>query len=285
VGLCEYCGQKSGWLRANHRGCEANADLAGRSLKEIVYRSTLAGRPYSIVKEEVKRRLSLDNLRMEPFREIVLQAANDAVSQIALRAPVSQADYQRLDEMLGPDGFNMHSYGEGVKSRKWFGYALLAMSSLLWQVLHNVRPVFDDPLDFNLRPNEYPIIQTGECVTYAEQRMISQHTRSFGGLSVPVGAGIYYHFGGSQGHVQRSAGLVAVDGGKVLITSAALYFGGKLRTFRIPFPNVLRYESYTDAVGVCEAHGAPKVFIFDYSGMDAGWFFYNLLAALSKRPS
>jgi len=34
---------------------------------------------------------------------------------------------------------------------------------------------------------------------------------------------------------------------------------------------------------VCESYGAPKVFVFDYRGMDAGWFFYNLLVALSKQ--
>lgn len=283
MGLCEYCGQKSGWFRLNHAVCQLNADLARKSVKEIVYKGALAGRPYPALNDEVKRRLLQDNLRPELFREAVLQGANDAVSQIALKAPVSQTEFLRLDEMLGVKGWNILAYGEGIKSRKWFGYSQLAMSTLLWEILHNIRPIFDSAIDFNLRPNEYPIFQTGDCVTYAEQRTVSQHIRSFGGLSVPMGAGIYYHFGGSQGHVEKSSDLVALDGGKILITSAALYFGGQCKTLRISLANVLRYESYRDAVGVCESYGAPKVFLFDYSGMDAGWFFYNLLAALTRR--
>jgi len=31
-----------------------------------------------------------------------------------------------------------------------------------------------------------------------------------------------------------------------------------------------------------EYDGVPRVFVFDYRGMDAGWFFYNLLSALAN---
>jgi len=68
----------------------------------------------------------------------------------------------------------------------------------------------------------------------------------------------------------------------MLITSHALYFSGGKTTLRIPLDRVLRYQPYVDGVGVCESHGAPKVFVFDYSGMDTGWFFYNLLVALTR---
>ena len=67
-----------------------------------------------------------------------------------------------------------------------------------------------------------------------------------------------------------------------LITSHALYFGGQKTTLRIPLDRVLRYQAYVDGVAVCESHGAPKVFTFDYRGMDTGWFFYNVLSALTN---
>src|SRR6202030_958486 len=54
------------------------------------------------------------------------------------------------------------------------------------------------------------------------------------------------------------------------------------KTFRIPLDHILRYQPYVDGVGVCEDRKTPKVFVFDYRGMDAGWFFYNLLTALSN---
>jgi hypothetical protein len=149
-------------------------------------------------------------------------------------------------------------------------------------VLHNRSPWFEGSVDFNLGSNEIPVYQSGDNVIYAEERTVSTHVRSFGGLSVPIGGGVYYHFGGSQGHQERTSGLVQLDGGKMLITSQALYFGGRQTTFRIALDRVLRYQPYVDGVGVCESHGAPKVFVFDYSGMDAGWFFYNVLSALTR---
>lgn len=48
---------------------------------------------------------------------------------------------------------------------------------------------------------------------------------------------------------------------------------------------VLRYQPYVDGIGVCESHGAPKVFVFDYQGMETGWFFFNLLSVLTSRLS
>jgi hypothetical protein len=47
--------------------------------------------------------------------------------------------------------------------------------------------------------------------------------------------------------------------------------------------HVVRYQPYVDGVGVCESHGTPKVFVMDYGGLDTGWFFFNLLSALTGR--
>jgi hypothetical protein len=136
---------------------------------------------------------------------------------------------------------------------------------------------------FNLRAGELPVFQTGNCVAYAEERTVTTNrSRSYQGLSLPVGGGIYYHIGGSQGHQERTSGLLPLDGGKILITTKALYFGGQEKTFRIALDHVLRYQPYVDGVGVCEDHKTPKIFVFDYRGMDVGWFFYNLLSALSN---
>jgi len=74
-----------------------------------------------------------------------------------------------------------------------------------------------------------------------------------------------------------------LDIGEMLITTRTIYFGGQKRTLRIPLDHVVRYQPYVDGVGVCEAHGAPKVFVMDYRGLDTGWFFFNLLSALTGR--
>ena len=70
--------------------------------------------------------------------------------------------------------------------------------------------------------------------------------------------------------------------GEILITSHSLYFGGQRKTLSIPLQDVVSYQSYVDGVGVYESHGAPKVFVPDYNGMDASCFcltYFQLLRA------
>jgi hypothetical protein len=105
-------------------------------------------------------------------------------------------------------------------------------------------------------------------------------------MSVRLGKGVYYHFGGSQGHNVYTSGLLQLDTGKALITTRAFYFGGQKKTLRIPLDRVLRYQPYVDAIGICEANGAPKIFTPNASGgMELGWFYFNILSALTTQLS
>lgn len=277
---CDYCGEKVSWFQSAHPACITRATDTGSTIKTLVRDETLAGKTYPQIDTEVQQALTDNRVPVKYVRESLLQGINDAASQIALGSPIPQEELIRVVDIL--QGFDITAYRTEWATRRWFGFAQLGMSHILWQVLHRVVPVFDGTIDFNLRGGEAPIFQTGTCVTYAEERTVSNHARSYGGLSIPVGGGIYYHVGASEAQPQQTSGLVPLDGGTILITSHSLYFGGSKTTLRIPLDQVLRYQYYVDAVGVCESHGAPKVFVFDYRGMDTGWFFYNLLSALSS---
>ncbi len=290
MSLCEYCGQKAPWFQSSHPACVAKAISTGQVVQQLVFDGTLAGRSYDELSAEVEKMLTDGKVQFKYVREPLLQGANDAISQISLKSPVTKTEFERLTDIIrGFDGsLGKHlsnEYTAQMVQRRWFATAQLQMSYVLWQVLNNITPDFDETgetVAFNLRPGEIPIFQTGNCVTYAEERTVTNHSRTYQGVSLPVGGGIYYHIGGSQGHQERTSGLLPLDGGKILITSHALYFGGQTKTLKIQLDHVLRYQSYVDGVGVCESHGAPKVFVFDYRGMDVGWFFYNLLSALSN---
>jgi hypothetical protein len=292
MSLCEYCGKKVGWFQANHPACVTKASSTGQVVQELVFDGTLAGRSYDELSAEVQKVLKDNNVSFKYVRDALLQGANDAASQLALKSPVTNAEFERLVDIIrGLDGSSdvqlSDEYRAQMVQRQWFAMGLLLMSNVLWRVLNNITPNFGEtvgePVAFNLRAGEIPIFQTGDCVMYAEERTVTNHSRSYQGLSLPVGRGVYYHIGGSQGHQERTSGLLPLDGGKILVTSKALYFGGQTKTFRIELDHVLRYQPYVDGVGVCESHGAPKVFVFDYRGMDVGWFFYNLLVALTTK--
>jgi hypothetical protein len=283
MGLCDYCGEKAGWLQSSHPACVAKANSMGETVKELVFKEILAGKAYAELAAEVQKILADNKAQAKYVQQDLHQGINDVISQIALQSPVSDDDFERLFAIT--EGFDLSPTNNPAEyaERRWFGVTQLALSHILWQVLNHTAPLFDEPPMFNLRSGETPIFQTGTgSVRYAEERTVSTHTRSFGGISLPVGGGVYYHIGGSQGHQERTSGLMELDIGGMLITSLGLYFGGQKTTLRIPLDRVLRYQPYIDGVGVCESHGAPKVFVFNYSGMDAGWFFYNLLMALTN---
>ena len=275
------CGENAGWFQSSHPACVTKASSTGRAVQKLVYDGTLAGKHYEELSADLQNTLADAKVQSKYVRDALLQGANDAASQIALNSPVTETEFKRLADIIrGLDGslnqFLSDEYTAQMIQRQWFAMGQLRMSYVLWQVLNNISPDFDETgetVAFNLRSGELPIFQTGDCVMYAEERTLTNRSRTYQGLSLPVGKGIYYHIGGSQGHQERTSGLLPLDGGKILITSQALYFGGQTKTLRIQLDHVLRYQPYMDAVGVCESHGAPKVFVFDYRGMDAGWFF------------
>jgi hypothetical protein len=282
MGLCDLCGENAGWLKNRHPACTERAEGAKKALYDLALNGTLAGESFSDLDTEA-RQLATDNrVPFQQFREVLLQAADDAAGKIAVQAPVSQDDYRRVFAILQGWGIQQYIDNGEIATRRWFGLPQLDMSLILWQVLHGLNPIYDGAgrIQFNLQPGEVPIFTAGK-VTFAEERTVSTHTRTFGGLSLPVGAGIYYHVGGSQG--QQVSGLLPLDVGEMLITTRTIYFGGQKRTLRISLNHVVRYQPYVDGVGVCESHGAPKVFVMDYRGLDTGWFFFNLLSALTGR--
>jgi hypothetical protein len=281
TGQCDLCGESAGWFNDRHSICELRADGLKVKLAALALNGTLAGKTFEEISAEAGQLAAADKLSVDRYNESLLQGANDAASQIALKSPVPEEELSRLVRIL--QGFGINGYTRKWAQRRWFAMAQLSMSCNLWQVLHGVTPFYDGDgrMQFNLHAGEQPVFSIGKA-TFAEERTVSQG-RVYSGVSLPVGLGMYYHMGSSQG--QQVSGLQPLDVGEMLITDHTLYFGGQRRTLRIPLTNVVRYQSYVDGIGVCESHGSPKVFVPDYSGMDTGWFLFNLLTALTSRLS
>ena len=78
-----------------------------------------------------------------------------------------------------------------------------------------------------------------------------------------------------------------VDIGDFLLTNRAIYFGGNQRgvNFRLPYNQIMRFQYYTDAVGVCRSGANEQIFIPKNTGIadDCGWFLFNVLQALAAR--
>ncbi len=270
-----------------HPSCVTKLNLTRSNVQNFVHAGVLAGKDHIQLSSELGEALSQSGLSFHQLSDSVFQGADDAASEIALKAPVAAADFSRLVDVFrglggSTDGYLPPSYVSQAASRKWFAAGRLQMSHVLWQVLHNVAPSLEEmghSLAFRLHADETPLYQTGDCVTFAEERTITTR-RVHQGVSIPIGGGLYYHVADSG--QERQSGLLPIDGGKILVTDKAIYFGGQQKSFRIPFTRVLAFHPYLDAVGVSEDGKATKVFVFDYRGMDTGWFYYNLLEAASR---
>jgi len=280
MGQCDLCGENAGMFKSRHPACDAKAESLKNTLHDLVIEGTLAGQSFGDVYARVAAKAEESKLPIAYFSEAMLQAADRAATQIAQKSPISEAELSRLLDLLRGFGYP-EGNREEILRHKYYGMAFVGMSCTLWAVQNDCVPYLEndgDRMQFNLQRGEQPIFSAGK-VTFAEERTVDTGSRGYGGLSLPIGAGAYYHIGASQR--RQVSGLLPIDIGAMLITSHSLYFGGQTRTMRIDLAHVLRYEPYIDGVGVCEGLGPPKVFVPDYSGMDTGWFFVNLLSTLT----
>ena len=58
MGLCEYCGEKAGWLQSSHSACVAKANSMGETVKELVFKNILARKTYTELAAEVQQILA-----------------------------------------------------------------------------------------------------------------------------------------------------------------------------------------------------------------------------------
>ena len=279
VARCDLCGEKAGWFESRHPACIALAEETRTKLIVLVRDGVLNGEGYDNLHVKIEQILATCKFSFDRYRDTFLQTANDAATEIAKHSPIAESELKRLVSVL--QRFGIDAYTSEWAQRKWFGMAFVSMSHTLWQVLNNVTPYYDPSgrMQFNLAAGELPVFSVGKA-TFAEERIVHS-PRTFSGLSLPIGGGAYYHIGGSQ--EESVSGLLPIDMGEILITNRALYFGGQKKTMRLVLSRVVRFQAYVDGIGVCESHGAPKVFVPDYSGMDTGWFFFNLLTALASQ--
>src|ERR1035441_9563243 len=96
MSVCEYCGQKTGLFQRNHPACMTKANSTGQIVQKLVFDGILAGRSYDELLTEVQKVLTDSHVPFNYVRDAVHQGANDAASQIALKSPVSEAEFGRL---------------------------------------------------------------------------------------------------------------------------------------------------------------------------------------------
>ncbi len=279
MGQCRYCSTKAGMFRDAHESCAREADAALAQSRSVVADAVSTGKTAEELVPLLQSLRAKGRFAESDSKHALMQAADTASMTLAHDHPVSNEDIERIGAIFRL--FDDRWFEDAQRIVNWHGYLSLDFSNVLYQVLHGQVPYHHPDLanGFFLDHNEHPILRRN--ATLAEYRQVSTG-RTYHSMSLPVGGGIYYRIGASAPRTQQT-GLVPIDQGKMLITTKAIYFSGTTTTFKLPYSSILRLESFVDAVGVYENHGRGKVFIPGSLGMDDGWFFYNLISALTAQ--
>jgi len=279
MGNCTYCHTKAGLFKDAHETCIKNADAAREGLRTLLADAITSGKHPGDVEAQIVTLKNSGRLDDADAQAVMLKAIDKVTLTLAQNTPNSPDECDRIMSFYSATDKTWH---DDVKSKvSWSGYVSLLHSGTLYEVLHRQIPYQNREAfsDFRLGKDEHPILR--RLATLAEYKTVSTG-RSYQSVGLPIGGGMYYRVGTSTPQRQQT-GLMPVDEGVMVITTQAIIFSGQTRNFRLPYSSILRFEPFDDGFGVHENQGGGKVFIPALLGtMDEGWYFYNLVSALSK---
>jgi hypothetical protein len=311
MGVCKFCHSRTRWFANAHDECVVRVKGGIERLKTCVTNWVLHGGIYDAgIADAIIREAAI------PYNEsriAMIDGWSSGAEQRAKAEPISPEGLDLIYKVIQDAGFgpNDFQYTAG-------GFAMY-FSLLIWHVLHHrvsdLPPFRAGQINFNMAAGETPV--------WLFKVLLKQYVRqtsyvgSYGGPSIRVASGLYYRFGAVRGHRVESTSLQELDAGDVLLTTRAIYFGGELNgiSFRLPYSHIIRFEPYSDAIGICASGQREQIVIPTNvntpigtaltAGMDAsrlqitdptvplriiplpplGWFLFNILQALATQSS
>ena len=282
MGRCRFCNEKAGLFQDSHDACMRGAETSRVALGLLVSDAVKSGKTFADISHEIDLLKQEGKLETSEVRLLLISAADRASQEYAVHAPVTQEDFERIFTIYKGIGYEIGS--QEIKVRSWYGFPSLALSRIMYRVLHGEEVEYDatGKMSFHLSHSEQPIFSTGRAILATFRDVASRNY--YQSVGMPIGGGLYYRIGAATTPTHQTS-LVPSDEGEILLTTEALYFGGLKSTFKIPYGSILRLEPFTDGIGVFQSHGVGKVFVPDYSGMEIGWFLYNVLTFLVNKTN
>jgi len=308
MGFCRYCGKKVGWFNDVHeacvispqKGCEQVASLVASCISEKLvpadghpdnddWYSSFSGQVFSEVKPTLDQITTDHRIPTEGFHNALLQGWSTGAERVGLAGPLTP---DRQSAIMA------FARGMGLVDQeicKTDGFRAATLSVILWSVMVHGDPTpiaYVPQHPFNLKAGEAPIIFFGSVV-YSQETVNRSYGGGYGGMSVRLARGMYYHFGGFKGRRIETATLKEIDYGGMLLTTQNIYFGGEHRTFRIPYERVISFRPHTDGIGFFRDTASAKAEVFtvllpDCQGKPVnappmiGWFLFNIAHFLSQ---
>ena len=304
MGICKYCGEKAGWFSDVHEACatssqQGSAEIAatvGSTIKEKVSipvgqdTDVLASQLWLQLEEKVHQIAAEHRTPAENVRQALFQGWSSGAGELAIVEPLSIQKFNVIVKLYKLMGFTEQDM------RKSDGNVAALFSLLLWAVMvhgdpSELAPEHDHP--FNLQPGEIPLMFFGSVV-YSKETVSRSYQGGYGGMSVRLARGVYYHFGGFKGQRIDSSSLQEVDYGCLLLTTRNFSFGGEHTNFRIPFEHVLSFRAHTDGIGMFRDTANARAEVFSVLEANPnggnplparpifGWFLFNMAHFLAQ---
>jgi hypothetical protein len=279
MGVCVYCGQKAGWFHEAHDACVQKAQEGLGELKKCISDAVVDAQTYDGIRERVDKIIADSSIPRNQILPTIKEGWDKGAVIRSIRQPINDKEFSEITGIFKAAGLR----AEEMQSTA--GWRAMAFSFLIWTVLTDEIEPYQGPVRFNLQAGETPVFGMAN-VLVSEERTTTSYVGAYSGASIRVAKGVYYHLGGTRGHRVESTAIKELDYGDFLMTTKAVYFGGREHgvNFRLPYKQVVRFQPYSDAVGICKNGSKEKIFA-PQKVPESGWFLFNILQALAAKDS
>jgi hypothetical protein len=276
VGRCSYCGEDAGFFRSSHRECEVKYDNGWGRMVTLALEAA-QGTPDNF--EDLVPKLGAiaesSYIRPNQIREALTEGWEEAVSAFLDDHVISEDEESHLK--LYMERFSLSQADLDHDG----SYTSLVKGGVIREILDGKVPSrvsVEGTLPFNFQKSE-SLVWAFQNVPYYELRVRRERKGSYGGFSVRVMKGVYYHTGGFKNQPVERLKNEHSDTGLVGITTKHIYFSGPKKKFRVPYSKIVAIDPYSDGIGIMRdaASARPQSFI-----TGDGWFTYNLVVNLSQ---
>lgn len=279
MSICKYCGQNAGWFSEAHETCIQKSNQGIEALKACMANAVAQGTQYGEIRVQLDKIVADAVIPQQQVLAAIKEGWSQGAEKRSIAQPISEPEFSAISDIYRAAGLTQDDVLQNA------GFRAMVLSHRLWTVLHDQIEPYQGPIRFNLQAGEIPVFGIAN-VLLSEEQTRSTYVGDYSGVSIRVASGLYYHFGGMRGHREQSTSLQEVDYGYFLITTRAIYFGGTEKgiDFRLPYNQVVRFQPYSDAVGICKNGSKEKIFAPQQAPW-VGWFLFNVLQALAAKES
>lgn len=274
MGTCIYCGQKAGFLKSKHPGCESNFNVGKNDIIKIVSNAIIKKSDHIETEKLIKLIATESHIKDDEMTNLYVKGFDNAVESFLEDGLLTIEEEDKISEFQSFHNFKQDVYDINGSLQK------VVRASILREIMEGNIPEsklsISGNLPFLLQKNEI-IIWLFKRAEYYEQATRTVYEGRSHGTSIRIAKGLYYRTGSFKGHPVKVQEMKRISDGLLALTNKHLYFSSAAKSFKIPYSKIIALDQYEDGIGIHRdgVNTKPQAF----QGID-GWFTFNLISNL-----